>query len=64
MEVPRSVPSSISAIEVENKISFHTHKMGMRRCRLMVPVEVVEAAELERGELMKVRIQVDEQGPA
>ena len=28
--------------------------------RLTVPVEVVEMAELERGELMKVRIQVDE----
>ena len=28
--------------------------------RLTVLVEVVEMAELERGELMKVRIQVDE----
>lgn len=28
--------------------------------RLTVPVEVVEMAELERGELMKVRIQIDE----
>jgi hypothetical protein len=29
-----------------------------------MPVEVVESAELERGELMKVRIQVDERRPA
>ena len=32
--------------------------------RLTVPVEVVEAAELERGEMMKVRIQVEESSPA
>ena len=28
--------------------------------RLTVPVEVVESSELERGDMVKVRLQVDE----